>query len=68
MTPPPITAIRSGSAGLSLLVAWSEVTTRSPSISMPGVARGTEPEQTITPRPLRVWPSTATAPSAVSRP
>jgi len=68
ITPPPMTATRSGRASRSLLVAWSEVMIRSPSISMPGRERGTEPAQMITARPLSVWSPTATVPSAVSRP
>ena len=66
-TPPPITATRWPSAGR--LVAWSELMTRSPSNSKPGSDRGSEPVAMITPRlPTRTVPSTATAPSGVSRP
>ena len=73
ITPPPITATRSGSFSASLLVLWSEVMTLTPSTSMPGIARGADPAQMITARPgqgLRaaVLAVTATAPSAVSRP
>jgi hypothetical protein len=68
MTPPPTTTTRSGSAVSSLLVAWSELTTRSPSNSMPGSVRGADPVQMIVDRPRSVWPSTTTEPSAVSRP
>jgi hypothetical protein len=73
MTPPPITATRSGSVSASLLVLWSEVMTLTPSTSMPGIARGADPAQMMTARPDRVCvppPSavTATAPSLVRRP
>ena len=66
ITPPPMTATRSGR--MPLRVLWSEVTIRSPSGSKPGMLRGTEPVEMITARPRRVCPSTSTAPSAVSRP
>ena len=68
ITPPPITAARSGSLSAVLLVAWSDVMIRSPSTSMPGMARGTEPVHRIVARPFSVCPSTETAPSAVSFP
>ena len=55
--------------GAGSLVDWSEVITRTPSTSMPGMARGTEPgADDRRPCPRSVWPSTATAPSAVSVP
>jgi hypothetical protein len=68
-----MTATRSGSRSASLLVVWSELTTRTPSISMPGMDRGTEPEHTMVARPRSVCAdspgtSTTTAPSSVSRP
>ena len=54
MTPPPMTATRSGRPRRRCWCAWSEVTMRSPSISRPGSERGSEPEQMITPLPVRV--------------
>ena len=73
ITPPPITATRSGSVSASLFVLWSDVMTVVPLTSMPGIARGADPAHTTTARPDRVcvppsWPVTATAPSDVSRP
>lgn len=49
------TTARSGSLSAVLLVAWSEVMIRSPSTSMPGIARGTEPVHRMVALPLRVW-------------
>ena len=66
ITPPPITATRSGS--WSLRVLWSEVTIRSPSGSKPGIERGAEPVARITLSAETSWPSTATTPGRTSRP
>ena len=54
ITPPPITAMRSGSLSAESLVDWSEVVTLTPSTSMPGMARGTEPAQMMTALPRSV--------------